>query len=111
MNKQPDLPLVLEMLEDWQRERISQVCRRIELALAAGHPDRCFRILADFEKAAAESPPVESILDDYTAKMLRRRKVWTIEDLRSAREQLESWGEISDRLKNRIRRALEQLDP
>jgi hypothetical protein len=110
MNKKPDLPLVLQMLETWQAERIGQVCERIRLALASGHVDRCFRILVDFEKAAAESPPVESILDDRTASVLRRRKVWTVDELKAARKDLNAWTEISDRLRKRIRRALEQLD-
>ncbi len=110
MIKKPDLPLVLQMLETWQAERIGQVCERIRLALASGHVDRCFRILVDFEKAAAESPPVESILDDRSAAVLRNRKVLTVEDLKAARGQLASWTEISDHLRKRIRLALEQLD-
>jgi hypothetical protein len=103
-------PIVLQQLENWQRERIGQVCRRIELGLASGHVDRCFRILAEYEKASAESPPVESILDDRSAAVLRNRKVLTVEDLKAARGQLASWSEISDHLRKRIRQAIAQLD-
>ena len=110
MNKPPSFPIVLAQLETWKRERIAEVCRRIELALASDHTDRAYRVLADFERTQLESPPVESLgLDPTSCERLRRRGVVTLADLQAAADQLDGWSEITVALRRRVRVVLERL--
>ena len=110
MNKPPSYPIVLALLETWKRERIAEVCRRIELALASDHTDRAYRVLADFERMQAESPPVESLgLDPTSCERLRRRGIVSVDDLRQAADQLDSWSEITVALRKRVKVVLERL--
>ena len=110
MNKPPSYPIVLAQLESWKRERIAEVCRRIELALASDHTDRAYRVLADYERTQQESPPVESLgLDPTSCERLRRRGIVTIDDLRQAADQLDQWKEITPTLRQRIKVILEKL--
>ena len=110
MNKPPSYPIVLAQLETWKRERIAEVCRRIELALASDHTDRAYRVLADYERTQQESPPVESLgLDPTSCERLRRRGIVTIDDLRQAADQLDQWKEITPTLRQRIKVILEKL--
>ena len=110
MNKPPSFPIVLAQLETWKAEVIDQTVERVRLALAAGHPDRAYRVLADFERTQLESPPVESLgLDPTSCERLRRRGVVTLADLQAAAGQLDSWSEITVALRRRVRAVLERL--
>jgi hypothetical protein len=110
VNKPPSFPIVLAQLEQWKAEVIDQTVERVRLALAAGHPDRAYRVLGDYERMQAESPPVESLgLDPTSCERLRRRGIVTIDDLRQAAGQLEQWKEITPTLRKRVRVVLERL--
>jgi len=111
MNEEPaSPPIVLSRLTQWRAELIDQTCERVRLALAADHVDRAFRVLADYERMQAESPPCESLgLDSASCDRLRRRGVVTLDDLRAAADQLDQWPELSERLRKRVRVALERL--
>lgn len=109
MNKVPSTPIVLAQLATWKRDRIREVCRRIELALAADDIGRAHRVITDHELTQQESPPIESLLDKHACERLRRRGVICLDDLRAAADQLGQWPELSDRLRRRVRMVLERL--
>jgi hypothetical protein len=105
MNKPPSIPIVLAALASWKAEQIDQICERVRLALAAGHPDRVIRIVADWERSQLESPPTETIVSDHDAAVLRRHGVWTIADLQAAWLRID----LPDGTAKRVQRALERL--
>jgi hypothetical protein len=110
VNKPPSFPIVLAQLETWKAEVIDRCVERVRLALAAGHPDRAYRVLADFERSQLESPPLESTgLDPTSCERLRRRGIVSVDDLRQAAGQLDSWSEITPTLRRRIKVILEKL--
>lgn len=110
MNEEPATPIVLTRLTQWRAELIDQTCRRIELALAHEDIGRAHRVLADYERVQAESPPVESLgLDSASCERLRRRGVVNLSDLQAAAGMLDQWPEISERLRARVRAVLERL--
>jgi hypothetical protein len=109
MNKPPSAPIVLTELAAWKAEQIDRIVERIRLALAAGNPDRVIRIVADWERSQLESPPIETILGDHTAAVLRRYQVWTIGDLQAASKQLLRPGELPEGTRVKVQRAIERL--
>jgi hypothetical protein len=109
MNKPPSTPIVLTELAAWKAEQIDRIVERVRLALAAGNPDRVIRIVADWERSQLESPPVETLLGDHTAAVLRRYQVWTIGDLQAASKQLLRPGELPEGTRVKVQRALERL--
>jgi hypothetical protein len=109
MNKPPSTPIVLTQLAAWKAEQIDMIVERVRLALAAGHPDRVIRIVADWERSQLESPPTETIVSDHDAAVLRRHGVWTIADLQAAAGQLLRPGELPEGTAKRVQRALERL--
>jgi hypothetical protein len=109
MNKPPSAPIVLTELAAWKAEQIDRICERVRLALASGDCGRVIRIVADWERSQLESPPVETILGDHTAAVLRRHQVWTIFDLQSAAPQLLRAGELPEGTRVKVQRALERL--
>ncbi len=109
MNKPPSYPIVLAQLEQWKAEQIDRIVERVRLALAAGNPDRVIRIVADWERSQLESPPVETILGDHVAAVLRRHQVWTIADLQAASKQLLRPGTLAEATRVKVQRALERL--
>ena len=109
MNKPPSAPIVLTELAAWKAEQIDRIVERVRLALAAGNPDRVIRIVADWERSQLESPPIETLLGDHTAAVLRRHQVWTIADLQAASKQLLRPGELPEGTRVKVQRALERL--
>jgi hypothetical protein len=109
VNKPPSYPIVLAQLEQWKSEQIDRIVERVRLALAAGNPDRVLRIVADWERSQLESPPIETLLGDHTAAVLRRHQVWTIADLQAAAPQLLRPGTLPEGTRLKVQRALERL--
>ena len=109
MNKAPSTPIVLTQLAAWRAEQIDRIVERVRLALAAGDCGRVTRIVNDYERSQLESPPVETILGDHTAAVLRRHQVWTIADLQSAAPQLLRPGTLPEGTRVKVQRALERL--
>jgi hypothetical protein len=105
MNKQPSTPICLSQLAQWKAQQIDAIVERVRLALAAGHPDRVIRIVADWERSQLESPPTETVLSDHDAAVLRRHGVQTIADLKAAWPRID----LPDGTAKRVQRALERL--
>lgn len=109
MNKPPSTPICLSQLAAWRAEQIDAIVERVRLALASGHPDRAYRVLADFERSQLESPPCETLVGDHCAAVLRRYQVWTLADLQAAAPQLLRPGELPEGTRKKVQRALERL--
>jgi hypothetical protein len=109
MNKAPAAPIVLTELTAFEAERLSQFVERVRLALGAGNVDRARAVLAEWERERDVSPPVEALLGERSAAVLRRHGIVTIADLRSAGPQLVRDRELSEGLTCKVQRALERL--